>query len=177
MGSCPHRPRNRAVAQELVFYRGEELLQNSNGKKGFLDELEALDQNFFPWPWKRGEVSLFLSKDQSFCLAVATKASPIIGLVLGEINSDLSQFHLYKILSHPAHRQQGLGRALMRESMRHLYNLGVSEMYLEVQADNYPAIKLYQDFCLKIIHRKNRFYSDGSDALIMLGVVNLHLFD
>ncbi len=136
----------------------------------FIDAIEMLDQSFFPWPWKEGEIISHLLKESSFFSCVLAQEK-LVGLVVGEIYADLSQFHLYKILIHPKFRGNGIGHDLFGASLSKLKSMGIGEIYLEVESENHAAIKLYEDFALEIIHQKKRFYSDGSDASIMLGSI------
>ena len=140
-----------------------------------MSEIEQLDIEFFPWPWKSGDLSSFIIDKKGFCSAF-TQNEEVIGFFLGDIDSSLQQFHLYKILVSPGSRGRGQSKSLMTQSLQELFNLGVREIYLEVSVDNEAAIGLYKSFGLEVIHRKKRFYSDGSDAFIMLGVVNTNLF-
>lgn len=154
------------------FFATDELLSNSL----YIQQIESLDVTYFPWPWAQGELMLFLGKMNSFALAI-TKDDKILGFLLGEILPDLKQFHLYKILVNPNYRKKGHAHTLMGKAFQLLYqNCAVTEIYLEVSSCNKGAILLYKDFGLKMIHRKAKFYSDGSNADIMLGVIDTHLF-
>lgn len=65
-------------------------------------------------------------------------------------------------------RGRGLGRKLMNQLLSQATNLGATEVFLEVRADNPPAINLYQDLGFEQIDvRKNYYFPDGVDALIM----------
>jgi ribosomal protein S18 acetylase RimI-like enzyme len=44
----------------------------------------------------------------------------------------------------PAERGQGLGRALVCQALRGFRETGVSRVYLEVTAENDPAVRLYR---------------------------------
>lgn len=135
-----------------------------------VDDIETLDRTCFPWPWKEGEVKALMDKASSFFILIRLNHSSV-GFMVGEINSDLCQFHLYKILVKPDFRSRGLAGVLMSEAVNQLCQYGVKEIYLEVQSTNLPAIKLYEGFGLKVIHHKKGFYSDGSSANIMLGAI------
>lgn len=154
------------------LFATDELLSNSL----YMQQIESLDVVYFPWAWAQGELLLFLNKMNSFALAIA-KDDTILGFLLGEILPDLKQFHLYKILVDPNHRKEGHAHTLMGKAFQLLYqNHDVTETYLEVSSSNEGAIWLYKEFGLKMIHRKKKFYSDGSDADIMLGIINTNLF-
>jgi GNAT superfamily N-acetyltransferase len=49
-----------------------------------------------------------------------------------------------EVFTHPAHRRIGLGRALLSWSMRVLAEHGHRQLALRVDADNFPARRLYE---------------------------------
>ena len=63
------------------------------------------------------------------------------------------------------------GRGLARTMLRHLLEgadaSGVTHTFLEVRADNVPALHLYATLGFEEISRRPRYYADGSDAVIM----------
>lgn len=50
----------------------------------------------------------------------------------------------------PEHRGLGLGRALMLRSLTGFRNAGLKRVYLEVTADNQPAVELYRDLGFRL---------------------------
>lgn len=141
----------------------------------FRDEIIRLDHSYFPWPWKSEDfISFFLNEESYFSAILVEKK--VKGFLMGHLDYGLAQFHLYKILIDPKYRGQGLARSITQGAGRELYSLGIREIYLEVEVDNHHAIALYESFGLKIIHRKKGFYSNGKDAFIMLGGIDLNLF-
>lgn len=50
---------------------------------------------------------------------------------------------LFDIVTHPDHRGRGLGRAIVLDLMRWAVDNGAAHAYLQVVADNAPALKLY----------------------------------
>lgn len=65
-------------------------------------------------------------------------------------------------------RGTGLGRELMHRLIERAKELGSTEMFLEVRADNPVAQKLYRKLgFMQISLRKNYYQPDGIDALIM----------
>jgi len=63
------------------------------------------------------------------------------------------------------------GRGLARTMLQHLLEgadaIGVTHTFLEVRADNVPALRLYASLGFEEISRRPRYYADGSDAVIM----------
>ena len=52
--------------------------------------------------------------------------------------------HVYTLNVRPDARRRGIGRALMQECERRLADMGMARLALEVQAENAPAITLYE---------------------------------
>jgi ribosomal protein S18 acetylase RimI-like enzyme len=53
---------------------------------------------------------------------------------------------LFDIITHDKARQQGYGRRITQGLLRHGWELGARDAYLQVQADNVPARRLYAQF-------------------------------
>jgi ribosomal protein S18 acetylase RimI-like enzyme len=53
----------------------------------------------------------------------------------------------------PAHRRQGLGRALMQAALREMWARGCRRILLNVDADNRPAVRLYERCGFRVLYR------------------------
>lgn len=77
---------------------------------------------------------------------------------------------LLMLVVHPEHRRHGIGRALTLEWL-HAAQSHADTAYLEVAADNLPAIALYTNLGFGIIGRRAAYYARkngiNADALIM----------
>lgn len=62
---------------------------------------------------------------------------------------------------------RGLARTLLRQLLAGADASGVTHTFLEVRADNAPALGLYASLGFEEISRRPRYYADGSDAVIM----------
>ena len=58
-------------------------------------------------------------------------------------------------------------RALMEAAQAVLVQLGAQTLFLEVSAENPPAINLYAGLGFEQVGRRKAYYADGSDALVM----------
>lgn len=76
------------------------------------------------------------------------------GLLVADTGEGLSGFHwtkqhdaglgeVYVVAIDPAAQGRGLGRVLTLAGLRHLCELGVSEVLLYVESDNAPAVRVY----------------------------------
>ena len=87
------------------------------------------------------------------------------------LRSALSDAHngdIQTIASAPAFRRQGLARKLLHALMDEARARGVSELFLEVRADNQAARQLYVSEGFEEIDRRSGYYQpDGVDAIVM----------
>ncbi|MBI6628690.1 GNAT family N-acetyltransferase [Pontibaca salina] len=84
----------------------------------------------------------------------------------------LDEAELLTIATHPEYRRIGLGRALMNVWHTRAVQLGARRAYLEVAADNVPALTLYSACGYTIAGHRRRYYArpDGGtpvDATVM----------
>ena len=64
-------------------------------------------------------------------------------------------------------RRRGLASALLAEVVAHAPGTGADRMLLEVRADNSAALAFYADRGFVEIDRRQRYYRDGTDAVVM----------
>ena len=62
---------------------------------------------------------------------------------------------------------QGLGRLLLKKLIDRSRELGVIYIFLEVRRDNANALSMYTSCGFVEISKRNKYYADGSDALIL----------
>ena len=68
----------------------------------------------------------------------------------------------------PASRREGVGRALLRVSVKGLRELGIVEARLEVRVSNKAARTLYESEGWKVQGLRRAYYRDGEDAALYL---------
>lgn len=126
-----------------------------------------LDKNFFPTPWtEEAWINLF-EEGADKNLFVFYENEMIIGFSLFDLSRADSFAHLLKILVRPEYRGKGHSKALLQGVISFLKKEGFQHFFLEVEAENYAAQKLYLSQSFKVIHQKKDFYGNGKDALIM----------
>jgi ribosomal protein S18 acetylase RimI-like enzyme len=96
----------------------------------------------------RKELKKKVERDPDLFL-VAEEAGEIIGAVLG--GWDGRRGIVYHLSVRQAHRNQGIGRALMDELEGRLRSKGCLKYYLLVTTDNDVAIQFYQDMGCQIM--------------------------
>jgi ribosomal-protein-alanine N-acetyltransferase len=72
----------------------------------------------------------------------------------------------------PTSRGQGIAIALLDALEATALTHGAERLFLEVRADNAPAIGLYERQGFEKIGRRPRYYADGVDALLFALVIS-----
>ncbi len=67
----------------------------------------------------------------------------------------------------PSARRQGVAAGMLKEAIQRLGQAGAVVVFLEVSVKNTAALALYAANGFKQVGRRSRYYSDGSDALVL----------
>lgn len=65
-------------------------------------------------------------------------------------------------------RNKGFGTKLLTSSLYMLRQRQIREIFIEVKNDNVNAIKLYTNLGFELLSVRKKYYSDNTDALIMI---------
>lgn len=96
---------------------------------------------------------------------VAKNGDEIIGFAGFKVLLDTAD--LMNIVVKKSYRNQGIGSLLLKELMHLFYSFSLSSLYLEVNENNFPAIRLYQKFGFKKIDVRKNYYPNEQNAIIM----------
>lgn len=97
------------------------------------------------------------------------------GMILARVAADEAE--ILTLAVHPAKRRQGLGAALLRAAMRRAAALGATSMFLEVAVTNRAARDLYAAHGFARSGLRRRYYTDGSDALVLRSTLPMDTSD
>jgi ribosomal-protein-alanine acetyltransferase len=96
---------------------------------------------------------------------VAVADGKIAGYVGAE--SVLDESNIGNIVTHKEFRGKGIGTKLFRAMLDELKASGIVKVFLEVEHDNVPALRLYEKLkFVKYGHRRD-YYGAGKDAVLM----------
>ncbi|MGI0090786.1 MAG: GNAT family N-acetyltransferase [Nitrososphaerales archaeon] len=112
---------------------------------------------------------------ETFLLA-EDETSTVVGYIMCRIEYGFSNIkryglarkgHIVSVAILETHRQHGLGKALVEESLKGMKERGCSEAYLEVRVSNEPAIVLYRKLGFETVTTHHGYYRDGESAHLM----------
>ena len=93
------------------------------------------------------------------------KDSEVLGFALARCISDEAE--LLFILVGTSHRGRGLGSMLLESLLKEAGNRGAGTLFLEVSESNHAAQKLYDKLGFERIGLRERYYPDGTSALVL----------
>jgi ribosomal-protein-alanine N-acetyltransferase len=103
-------------------------------------EMARVHARCFPAPWDTEEIGDLLTAPGGFGLVI--KAPPLAGFIL--CRALAGEAEVLTLAIEPDLRGQGLGQALLQAAIGVAHAKGAEAMFLEVAADNRPAIALYR---------------------------------
>lgn len=131
-------------------------------------EIARLEREIFESGWTLENVEDMLKGD-SYAV-VEDLNGEIIGYASYYIHIDEGDINNIAVAEN--YRKQGVGKALVASLLQDAKARGINKLFLEVRANNLPAIRLYESFNFKQISVRKKYYSDGQDALIYQLTIN-----
>lgn len=117
-----------------------------------------------------------LQKSSPESFIVAENKKGIVGYIMCRIEYGFSNFnrfslskkgHIVSLAVINDHRNNGLGKAMIKTALEGLNQRGCNEVYLEVRVTNAEAVKLYTQLNFKITSVLSGYYRDNEKANIM----------
>lgn len=128
------------------------------------DSIAALELASFPHPWTRAQLSSELALGSSLAFVAHDGDGSLTGYVL--FRRILDEAELLRLAVTENRRHLGLATALVARGLDELRAAGCATAFLEVRADNAPAIGFYERAAWQIAGRRSRYYPDGCDAVL-----------
>jgi [ribosomal protein S18]-alanine N-acetyltransferase len=123
------------------------------------EDCEQLHASGFHFPWSASDFEAYLADSAIIAdgaVNEATPSEPLGGFVISRLLPPDAE--LLTIAVDPARRGTGLGRALLDNHILNLERGGARLVFLEVAADNPPALALYARAGFKPIGRREGYY-------------------
>jgi ribosomal-protein-alanine N-acetyltransferase len=138
-----------------------------------VDAVAAIHDQCFTASWSAEDLAGMLRSERTLGLVLYKR--PRIGprrpvaFIMARRAADEAE--ILTLAVDPGQRSRGYGKRLVEEAMRRLWKDGADAVFLEVDEDNIPAVKLYQGLGFVVVGRRKGYYRDteGShgDALVM----------
>jgi [ribosomal protein S18]-alanine N-acetyltransferase len=147
-----------------LFARGEPVLSEAGPRDA--GALAALHATAFHRGWSEGEFEQLLL-DRTVIAHRAVVAGSLVGFILSRLVA--GEAEILSIAAAASRRGKGLGRQLLDLHLRRLAGLGTRAVFLEVDANNTPAWRLYQRAGFRSVGQREGYYpaGQGSAALIL----------
>ena len=134
--------------------------------------LADLHERAFASGWSADDLGA-LARQAGVSVLLARRANVLgtrspIGFVITRVAADEAE--ILTIAVDPAQQGRGIGAALMRAVMSHLYAERVRSLFLEVDAANASAVALYRKLGFKMVGERRGYYRDSAGdgaALVM----------
>ena len=143
-----------------------------------LQKLINLDFKVMTHPWSR-ESWVDSWKTESYLLILGYCNDGLCGYILGRWCPLSFVFDLDKIMVCSSYQGQGFGQALLdclpEFLSKYTKNLNEDfEIFLEVDSKNQKAFEFYNNNGFVLVREVKKFYSDGSDGLILKKIVRIN---
>lgn len=130
-----------------------------------LDNIMEVEQLSFSVPWSRESFEGEVLQNKAAVYLVAQCDDRVIGYV--GVWLIIDEGHITNVAVHPAFRNKGIGKKLLKTMIEFSNNLNITKLTLEVRPSNAYALKLYEGFGFKPAGVRPGYYSNGEDAVIM----------
>lgn len=132
-------------------------------------ECARLHASGFTYPWAQSELEQLISSQQSVGMAALDPVnSRLRGFVLSRVAADEAE--ILTIVVESALRHAGVGKDLLRAHLNQAATAGANRIFLEVDADNAPAIALYARLQFTKVGERKGYYKrpDGEAATAVI---------
>lgn len=132
-----------------------------------LDEIIAIEDTVYPYPWTRGNFSDSLAAGYSTW--VCRVGGELVGYMV--VMMAVDEAHLLNISVDKRQHGRGFGARLLRHAMRVAKTLGARTLLLEVRPSNTRALELYRHFGFVRIGVRKGYYpaAEGrEDAMVLV---------
>jgi ribosomal-protein-alanine N-acetyltransferase len=126
--------------------------------------IAAIHAASFQRGWGEDEVHRLLI-DRSAVAHRAMIGRALAGFILSRLAA--GEAEILSVAVAPAWRGRSLSRPLLDLHLRRLAGLGARTVFLEVDADNTPACRLYRRAGFREVGKRQGYYQSGAAALVL----------
>lgn len=130
-----------------------------------LEAVMAIEAESFPFPWTDAMMRAEFEKENALCFGFK-KAERLCAYIISWMILD--ELHIGSIAVRRRHRRKGIARELMDYAIREAQ---CKSVWLEVSDRNPTAITAYQRMGFRSYNTRDRYYEDGSNAILMMKLI------
>ncbi len=124
---------------------------------------------FAAYSLKKRQLHHLLSTPTAICLVIEGESRILAeGIALIRHHKRGISGRIYSLAVDPSARGRGLGQSILVGLLAQLAERGACRVYLEVEQDNAPAIRLYERLGFRNIGRLPRYYGPQRDGIHMM---------
>jgi [ribosomal protein S18]-alanine N-acetyltransferase len=132
-------------------------------------DVAAIERATFSDPWSADDFEQCVTSGVPFLVA-EERGGVVLGYVIAHWAADEAE--ILNVGVAPAHRRQGVGRALVEQVLAALRDHGARLVYLEVRESNVIARRLYESLGFQEVARRAHYYRRPvEDAVILRAVI------
>ena len=113
--------------------------------------------------WNQNQWKNELENDYVTAFGIYSKNSILGVCVLHKI---FDEVEIRYLSVHPSYKRKGLGKKLIINILKKCKNENIKRIFLEVSFKNKQALHFYDYFGFETIGIREKYYKDGSDALL-----------
>ncbi len=134
-----------------------------------LEQVAALEKLCFASPWSAQSLELLTNDGIGVGYLLTIPANGDCVVAYGGMLITVDEGQITNIATHPDHRRQGYGSAILHTLLRHAKDAHLESVSLEVRASNAAAIAMYRAAGFVEAGRRKGFYTKPTeDALVMV---------
>ena len=131
-----------------------------------LDRVMEIENLCFKAPWGKEDLYREINDNQLSVLLVITVNDLVVGFC--DYWNTFDSGTICQIAIHPDYQHQSLGSRLIDEVIKDAQAKKTRTLTLEVRESNSKAIKFYQKHGFSITLVKEKYYSNGENAIYMI---------
>jgi ribosomal-protein-alanine N-acetyltransferase len=124
-------------------------------------KLSQLHRASFHRGWGQGEFETMLAERNTFTQRLMLGRT-LIGFIISRLAADEAE--ILSVAVAKSHRGRGYSRDLVANHLGYLAGRGIRRVFLEVEENNTPAVRLYQRIGFTTVGRREQYYRDASGA-------------
>ena len=131
-----------------------------------IDRVMEIENLCFKAPWGKEDIYREINDNKLSVMSVITVNDLVVGFC--DYWNTFDSGTICQIAIHPDYQHQSLGSRLFDEVLKDAKAKKIRTMTLEVRESNSKAIKFYQKFGFVITLVKEKYYTNGENAIYMI---------